>query len=129
MCCKRCVSVLCCSTGCVRVLAKLAVAVVDKPGRLIDAEESVEMDEPEVRECILCAASAFSKSRCRSSLLRADHVLVASISALSRSRSTISMSVVAGEFVEDLKKASGPIVRTQRGRELIFKARSALVVR
>ena len=93
LCWRRCVSALCCSRGCVLVLARLAVAVEDSPPRT-EEEELVEPDPVDTDEALISAlrsASAFSKSRCRSRLLRADHVLVASISARSISRSTGSI--------------------------------------
>jgi hypothetical protein len=104
LCCSRWVSVLCCSTGCVRVLARLAVAAVDNPPATED-EEPVELEEVDTREALrsaLRAASAFSKSRCLSMLLRADHVRVASTSARSRSRST--SSIFLGALSSDAHK-------------------------
>ena len=72
---------------------RLAVAVEDNPARAEGAEASVpvELEEVDAREALrsaLRSASAFSKSRCLSRLLRADHVRVASTSARSISRST-----------------------------------------
>ena len=69
------------------VLARLAVAAVDS-SLAEESDELVELVDVEVR----LAASAFLYSRSRSALLRAEYVLVAWISAASRSLSTISSS-------------------------------------
>ena len=69
----------------------------------MDVEDPVEVDDNEPRDALRRASSASSKLRRRSSLVRADQVRVAWTSALSRSRSTISMFACSLEDVEGLE--------------------------